>query len=318
MHSVTSQGGDRAGINEGRVAIVTGAGRGIGRGHALELARQGARVVVNDLGTAVDGAGGSDGPAGEVVDAIRAAGGEAVANGDDVSDWDGAGRLLRAALDTFGGLDILVNNAGILRDRMLVNMRVEEWDAVIRVHLRGTFAPTRWVAGYWRDRAKAGETNDARIINTTSAAGLYGNVGQVNYGAAKAGIAALTVIAAHELGRYGVTVNAINPGARTRMTLGAQPGAYASVAPGEFDAADPENVAPLVAWLAGPAAAGITGRVFTVRGGQIRVLEGWHAGPAATRGRRWDPRDLGPVVRALVDQATPPADIYGEIPAADH
>ncbi|MGP0029380.1 MAG: SDR family oxidoreductase [Acidimicrobiales bacterium] len=302
------------GINEGRVAIVTGAGRGIGRAHALELARQGARVVVNDLGVEVDGAGRAPGPADDVVEAIRSSGGVAVANGDDVADWEGAGRLVRTALDTFGGLDILVNNAGILRDRMLVNMGVEDWDAVIRVHLRGTFAPIRWSAGYWRERAKDGKVNDARIVNTTSAAGLFGNVGQTNYGAAKAGIAALTIIAADELGRYGVTVNAIGPGAHTRMTEQARPGSYVPVEPGRFDASDPENVAPLVAWLSSPEAAHVTGRVFSVRGGQIRVLEGWHAGPTADRHGRWTAAELGAVVRDLVARAAPPADLYGEVP----
>jgi NAD(P)-dependent dehydrogenase (short-subunit alcohol dehydrogenase family) len=306
-----------AGINEGRVAIVTGAGRGIGRGHALELARQGAKVVVNDRGTEIDGQGRSAAPAEEVVDAIRAAGGDAVANGDDVADWDGARRLVHAAIDTFGGLDILVNNAGIVRDRMLVNMGIDEWDAVIRVHLRGTFAPMHWSAAYWRQRGKEGEGNDARIINTSSAAGLFGNLGQTNYGSAKAGIAALTIIAADELGRYGVTVNAINPGARTRMTEQATPGAYAPVASGDFDVSDPENVAPLVAWLSSPAAAGITGRVFSVRGGQIRVLEGWHAGPMAEKHGRWDPAELAPIISGLVGRATPHADIHGAIPPQD-
>ncbi len=302
------------GINEGRVAIVTGAGRGIGRGHALELARQGAKVVVNDLGAEVDGRGSSEGPAGSVVDAIRAAGGEAVANGDDVSEWDGAGRLVETALRTFGALDILVNNAGILRDRMLVNMSVEEWDAVIKVHLRGTFATVRWSAEHWRKRAKEGLRNEARIINTTSATGLFGNVGQTNYGAAKAGIAALTVIAASELARYGVTVNAINPGAHTRMTEQAKPGSYVPVEPGAFDVSDPENIAPLVTWLASPESARITGRVFSVRGGRIQVVEGWHAGPAADKHQRWDAAELGPVVADLVDRAAPNADLYGEIP----
>src|SRR5688500_15565199 len=208
------------GINDGRVVIVTGAGRGIGRGHALAFAREGARVVVNDLGAEVDGSGSSTGPAGQVVDEIRAAGGQAVANGDDVSDWEGAQRLVNTAIETFGGLDVLVNNAGILRDRMLVNMTEDEWDAVVRVHLKGTFAPTRWAAAYWRERAKAGETNDARVINTSSTSGIFGNPGQTNYGAAKSGIAGFTVILAQELGRYGVTVNAIAPGALTRMTEG--------------------------------------------------------------------------------------------------
>ena len=192
--------------------MVTGAGRGIGREHAIEFARQGAKVVVNDLGADVDGSGSSDGPAGEVVEEIRGAGGEAVANGEDISDWEGAKRLIDTAVSTFGGIDVLVNNAGILRDRMLVNMTDDEWDAVIRVHLRGTFAPMRWAAGYWRERVKAGDSNDARIINTTSPSGIYGNVGQSNYGAAKAGIASMTVIGAMELERYGITVNAIAPG----------------------------------------------------------------------------------------------------------
>src|SRR3954470_8154689 len=239
------------GICDGRVAIVTGAGRGIGRAHALLLAQEGAKVVVNDVGANVDGSGSSAGPAGEVVDAIRAMGGEAVANGDDVSDWEGAQRLINTAVETFGGLDVLINNAGILRDRMLVNMTDGEWDAVIRVHLRGTFAPSRWAATYWRERAKAGETNDARIINTTSSSGIYGNAGQANYGAAKAGIASFTIIAAMELARYGVTVNCIAPGALTRMTANLNPN-RPDTKPGEFDARAPENVAPLVVWLGSP------------------------------------------------------------------
>jgi len=301
------------GINEGRVAIVTGAGRGIGRGHALELARQGAKVVVNDLGAAVDGDGRSDGPAGDVVDTIRAAGGEAIANGDDVSDRDGADHLVRLAVETFGRLDILVNNAGILRDRMLVNMTVEDWDAVIRVHLRGTFATSQRAAAHWRAAAKGGAANDARIVNTTSASGLYGNVGQTNYGAAKAGIAAFTLIAAMELDRYGVTVNAVSPGARTRMTEGVRPGSYRPVAPGAFDVSDPENIAPLVVWLASPQAAHVTGRVFGVRGGQISVLEGWHPGPSVDRAARWDPAELGPIVTELLGRATPGTDLYGNV-----
>jgi NAD(P)-dependent dehydrogenase (short-subunit alcohol dehydrogenase family) len=303
-----------AGMNEGRIAIVTGAGRGVGRGQALELARQGAKVVVNDLGAEVDGQGRSDGPAGEVVAAIRAAGGDALISGDDVSEWEGAHRVVRAAIDTFGGLDILVNNAGILRDRMLVNMTVEEWDAVINVHLRGTFSTIHWAATYWRERTKRGHKNEARIINTTSAAGLFGNVGQVNYGAAKAGIAALTLIAAAELENLGVTVNAINPGARTRMTEQARPGSYQPVAPGEFDVSDPENVAPLVAWLSSPESAHVTGRVFTVRGGLISVLEGWHAGPTIDKGARWDAVELGPIVTDLLSRAAPNADIFGRLP----
>jgi NAD(P)-dependent dehydrogenase (short-subunit alcohol dehydrogenase family) len=303
---------------EGRVAIVTGAGRGIGRGHAVELARQGAKVVVNDLGAEVDGSGGSIGPAGEVVDEIRALGGEAIANGEDVSDFEGAGRLVTAAIETFGGLDVLVNNAGILRDRMLVNMTIEEWDDVVRVHLRGTFAPTRWAAGYWRDRAKQGERNDARIINTSSSSGIYGNMGQTNYGAAKAGIAAFTIISSMELGRYGVTVNALAPGARTRMTesLIAARGTE-DLEREAFDPRSPDNVAPIVAWLASAESAGITGRVFNVAGGRLSVAEGWHAGPVVDHGARWDPESLGPVVHDLVASAPANAAMSGQIPPSE-
>lgn len=304
------------GICAGRVAVVTGGGRGLGRSHALELARQGAKVVVNDLGSELDGSGVSSGPAGEVVEAIRAAGGEAIANGDDISDWDGAGRVINQAIDTFGGLDILVNNAGIVRDRMLFNMSIDEWDAVIRVHLRGTFAPSRWAAAYWRDRSKAGQVNDARIINTSAPAGLFGGVGQVNYGSAKAAIATFTIIAAKELERYGVTANAISPGAQTRMTgKGGPPanngagGSEKTSAPEGFDAMAAENVSPLVAWPASPQSAGITARVFNVAGGMINVAEGWTPGPRADKGARWDAAELGPVVNELVAQAVPPFDI---------
>ncbi len=306
------------GLCEGRVAIVTGAGRGLGREHALELARQGARVVVNDVGSDVDGSGRSQQPTDEVVEAIRAAGGEAVANGDDVSDWEGAGRLVRTALDTFGGLDVLVNNAGILRDRMLVNMTPEEWDDVMRVHLRGTFAPSRWAAVHWRDRAKEGETNDARIICTSSSSGIYGNVGQTNYGAAKAGIASFTIIAAKELARYGVTVNAIAPGARTRMTENlARARGVPDPTPGQWDRRHPGNVSPLIAWLASGESGHVTGRVFNVAGGHISVAEGWHAGPGVDRDARWNAEDLGPVVTSLVEQAAPNAETSGRIPGRE-
>jgi len=307
-------------ICEGRVAIVTGAGRGIGRGHAIELARHGAKVVVNDLGAEVDGSGGSLGPAGEVVDEIRGFGGEAIANGDDVSDWEGAGRLVHSAIDTFGGLDILINNAGILRDRMLVNMTIDEWDDVIRVHLRGTFAPTRWAVEYWRERAKVGETNDARIINTSSSSGIYGNVGQTNYGAAKAGIAAFTVIAAKELGRYGVTVNALAPGALTRMTenLVRARGALEEKSADQFDERSADNIAPIAVWLASGESASVTGRVCNVAGGRISVAEGWHAGPLADKGDRWDPAELGPVILDLVSRAAPNAEMNGQIPSSDN
>jgi NAD(P)-dependent dehydrogenase (short-subunit alcohol dehydrogenase family) len=290
-------------ICDGRVVIVTGAGRGIGRAHALEFARQGARLVVNDLGAHVDGTGSSTGPAGEVVDEIRAMGGEAVANGDDVADWEGAQRLVNTAVETFGGLDVLVNNAGILRDRMLVNMTDEEWDAVIHVHLRGTFAPTRWAAAYWRERTKAGQPNDARVISTSSPSGLFGNVGQTNYGAAKAGIASFTIIAAQELARYGVTCNAIAPVARTRMTENLGGASGADVKPGDFDIFAPENVSPLVVWLGSPESKDVTGQVFSVAGGRISVVEGWRRGPTAQQDDRWDPAELGKVVPDLVAQA---------------
>jgi NAD(P)-dependent dehydrogenase (short-subunit alcohol dehydrogenase family) len=311
-------------ICEGRVAIVTGAGRGIGRSEAIELARQGAKVVVNDLGAEVDGTGRSLGPAGEVVEEIRAAGGEAVVNGEDVADWEGAQRLVNTAIETFGRLDVLVNNAGILRDRMLVNMTEEEWDAVIRVHLRGTFVPTRWAAAYWRELVKGGETLDARVINTTSSSGIYGNPGQANYGAAKAGIAAFSVITAMELARYGITVNAIAPGALTRMTEGlgairsarsgaAEPGAPAAAAAAAVSRS-PDNVAPLVAWLASSDSAGVTGRVFNIGGGRLSVAEGWAAGPGVERDGLFETEELGEIVPALVSQAAPNADMRGRRP----
>ena len=304
-----------SGICEGRVAVVSGAGRGLGREHALELARQGAKVVVNDLGSRVDGTGRSEGPASEVVDTIRAAGGVAVANSDDVSDWEGAKRLVQTAVDNFGALDVLVNNAGILRDRMIVNMTAEEWDDVIKVHLRGTFAPTHWAAVHWRDRYKAGEDNDARVICTSSSSGIYGNVGQTNYGAAKAGIASFTIIAAKELARYRITVNAIAPGARTRMTEDlARARGVADPAPGEWDRRDPANVSPLVAWLAGCESGHVTGRVFNVAGGRISVAEGWHAGPGVDKHARWEAEDLGQVITSLVEQAAPNAETNGRIP----
>jgi NAD(P)-dependent dehydrogenase (short-subunit alcohol dehydrogenase family) len=292
---------------EGRVAIVTGAGRGIGREYALLLAYHGAKVVVNDLGGARDGEGSDAGPAQSVVDEIIAAGGEGLANTDDISDWDGAERLVRSAIDTFGGLDILVNNAGILRDRMLTNMSEAEWDAVIKVHLKGTFAPSRHAAAYWRDRSKAGETNDARIINTTSPSGIYGNVGQTNYGAAKAGIASFSIIASKELSRYGVTVNCIAPAALTRLTEDLGMGA----APDDIkEQMSPAHIAPIVVWLSSPDSAGVTGRVFDVSGRMISVSEGWHRGPTIE-----NPTDdisvLGPQVAELVTQARPNADMFG-------
>jgi NAD(P)-dependent dehydrogenase (short-subunit alcohol dehydrogenase family) len=288
-----------SGICEGRVAIVTGAGRGIGRGHALELGRQGAHVVVNDLGSAVDGTGSDRGPAQTVADEIRDLGGTAIVNGDDVSSWDGAQALVATAIETFGRLDVLVNNAGILRDRMLVNMTEEEWDAVIRVHLKGTFAPTHFAAAYWRERSKAGDAVDARVINTSSTSGLFANPGQTNYGAAKSGIATFSIIAAKELGRYGVTVNAIAPGALTRMTENLSR-ARAAPTEEEWSERSPENIAPLVTWLASAESAGVTGQVFLVSGGRIAIAKAWERGPGVDRGARWDPSELGAVVTRLI------------------
>jgi NAD(P)-dependent dehydrogenase (short-subunit alcohol dehydrogenase family) len=287
---------------DGRIVIVTGSGGGLGRAHALAFAAEGARVVVNDIGTSREGEGTSAGPAQQVVDEIRALGGEAVANTDDVADWEGAQRLVQTALDAFGGLDVLVNNAGFLRDRMLANMSVEEWDAVIRVHLRGHFCTLRHAAGYWRDESKAGRTRDARLINTSSGAGLMGSVGQGNYAAAKAGIAALTIQAAAEMARYGVTANAIAPSARTRMTEVAMPDMMRAPESG-FDAMAPENVAPLVVWLGSAESKDVTGRVFEVEGGSVSVADGWQHGPRADKGDRWAPAELGDVVRRLLDQA---------------
>jgi NAD(P)-dependent dehydrogenase (short-subunit alcohol dehydrogenase family) len=293
-----------------RVAIVTGAGRGLGRAHALELARYGARVVVNDLGVERDGTGGGSAPADEVVAEIRAAGGQAIANGDDVADWADAGRLIAAATETWGRLDILVNNAGFLRDRMFANASEDEWDAVMRVHLKGHFAPARHAAAWWRDAHKRGEAIDARIINTTSGAGLQGSVGQGAYSAAKGGIASLTLVQAAELGRYGVTANAIAPAARTRMTEDAFADMMKAPAAG-FDAMAPENVSPLVAWLASTQSKGITGRVFEVAGGAISVADGWRPGPSIDRGARWDARELDAAMRDLLSQAVAPAPAYG-------
>jgi NAD(P)-dependent dehydrogenase (short-subunit alcohol dehydrogenase family) len=295
-----------SGICEGKVAIVTGSGRGIGRGHAIEFARQGAKVVVNDLGANVDGSGSSDGPAGEVVDEIRGMGGEAIANGENVADWEGAQRLINSAIEAFGDLNILVNNAGILRDRMLVNMTEEEWDAVINVHLKGTFAPTRWAAAYWREKSKAGEEVSAAVVNTSSTSGIFGNPGQTNYGAAKAGIASFTIIAAQELGRYGVRVNAIAPAALTRMTENLGMGQRArETKEDQFNAMAPENVAPTVVWLASDEAKEVTGRVLLVSGGNIAVAEGWRRGPSTSKDDRWEAKELSAVIPELLAQAAP-------------
>jgi NAD(P)-dependent dehydrogenase (short-subunit alcohol dehydrogenase family) len=292
---------------EGRVCIITGAGRGIGREYALMLAAHGAKVVVNDLGGARDGTGNSIGPAQEVVDEITKAGGEAIANGDDVSDFAAAERMIQSAVQRFGKLDVLINNAGILRDRMLVNMTEAEWDAVIKVHLKGTFGPAQRAAAYWRDLVKQGQKVDARLINTTSVSGIYGNAGQTNYGAAKAGIAGFTIIAARELRRYGITVNAIAPGALTRLTEDLGMGQMSEA---DKDRMHPRWIAPIVTWLASSESAGITGRVFEASGAVLAVAEGWHRGPTATPVA--DPTKIGSIVSELVGKARKNAGMNGE------
>ncbi|MBA2280360.1 MAG: SDR family NAD(P)-dependent oxidoreductase [Acidimicrobiia bacterium] len=297
---------------EGRICIVTGAGNGIGREHSMLLAAHGAKVVVNDLGGSMDGTGASTGPAQAVVDEIEAAGGEAVANTEDISSWAGAEALVNQAVETYGGLDVVINNAGILRDRMLANMSEEEWDAVIKVHLKGTFAPARHAAAYWRDRSKAGEEVDARLINTTSVSGIYGNPGQTNYGAAKMGIAAFTIIAAQELQRYGVTVNAIAPGALTRMTEGL--GGFKQPTPEQQEEMrqkmGPQWIAPIAVWLASKESREVTGRVFEASGSVLAVAESWHRGPTAEP--VLDPEAIGPIAMELVAKARPNADMSGK------
>ncbi len=283
---------------EGKIAIVTGAGRGIGREHALSLASQGAKVVVNDLGGNVDGSGGDLSPAEQVVQEIKGMGGEAVANGDSVSNWAGAERLINTAIETFGDLNIVVNNAGILRDRMLFSMSEAEWDAVINVHLKGTFAPSRFACVYWREQSKAGKPVSGRIINTTSVSGIYGNPGQTNYGAAKAGIASFTNIAALEMARYGVTVNAVAPVALTRMTEGLGP---APESDEDREKRSPRWIAPIVTWLASDEAAEVTGRIFEASGDVLAVSEGWVRGPKHAPVD--DPTVLGPIVAELLAKA---------------
>jgi NAD(P)-dependent dehydrogenase (short-subunit alcohol dehydrogenase family) len=289
-----------AGFAEGRAVIVTGAGQGLGREHALEFGRQGAQVVVNDIGEAAEA----------VAAEIRAGGGTAIAVPADVSDWAQAQSLVHKAVAEFGMLHALVNNAGINRDRMLVGMSEQEWDTVLAVDLKGHFAPMRHAAAYWRERAKEGEPVAARIVNTTSGAGLMGSVGQGNYAAAKAGIAALTVVAAVEFARYGVTVNAIAPSARTPMT---EPvfGERMRVPDGGFDVWHPGNVSPLVAWLASAEAGDVTGRVFEVEGGTIGVADGWQHGPRIEKESRWRAAELGGPLRELLSRAPAPAPVYG-------
>jgi NAD(P)-dependent dehydrogenase (short-subunit alcohol dehydrogenase family) len=298
------------GICQGRVVVVTGAGRGLGRSYALAFAREGARVVVNDLGTDRAGGGRDNATADSVVEEIRASGGEAIANADDVSEWDSAGRVVGAALDTFGELDVVVNNAGFVRDRMFVNATLEEWDAVVKVHLRGHFCVSRHAVDYWRARSKQGLPVDARIINTSSGAGLNGSLGQSAYSAAKGAIASLSLVQAAELRRYGITVNALAPAARTRMTEQVLAEKMKKPASG-FDREDPDNVAPTVVWLGSRESRQVTGCVFELEGGRIALADGWTEGPAVDKGARWEPREVGPAVLRLMAERAPPRPVYG-------
>ena len=295
--------------SDGRVVVITGAGGGIGRAEALLFAQEGARVVVNDV--SAEGAN-------AVVEEVRAAGGEAVANTDDISDWDGAGRLVQLAVDTYGGLDTLVNNAGILRDRMFVNMTVEDWDAVMKVHLRGTFCPSKHAVTYWRERSKAGDPAVARIVNTSSPSGIYGNIGQANYGAAKAGIAALTQIMGEELWRYGVLANAIAPSALTGMTAGLT--GYKDrlheleARTGWKNPGGPEHIVALVVWLGSPLCTA-NGQVFNVRAGHVSVAEGWRPGPAVEKEGSWEVAELDELLPDLIARAARQVDAYGAVKA---
>ena len=297
------------GICDGRVVIITGAGRGLGREHALAFAAEGAKVVVNDVGASLQGDGNDMSPAQEVVDLIRERGGEAITNGDDISDWDGAGRLVQSAIETFGGLDTVVTNAGIVRDRMFVNMSVEEWDAVIRVHLRGTFCPVKHAVDYWRAESKAGRQRDGRVVTTSSGAGLHGSIAQTNYSAAKAGIATFTINIAAELGRIGVNANSIAPSARSRMTEEAFAEMMAKPESG-FDAMDPANISPLVVWL-GSGDCNVSGRVFECAGGLISLADGWQVGAEFDKGAKWEPSEIGAVVDDLVTAAPAPFPVHG-------
>lgn len=298
------------GLCDGRVVIVTGAGGGLGRAHALAFAAEGAAVVVNDYGVQLDGTPGDSAAAQQVVDEITALGGRAVANGADVADWAQAEAMVAQAIEVFGGLDVLVNNAGFLRDRMLANMGEDEWDAVIRVHLKGHFAPMRHAAAYWRAESKGGRQRAARIINTSSGAGLQGSVGQGNYSAAKGGIASLTLVAAAEMGRFGVTANAIAPVARTRMTEMTFAEMMSTDADA-FDAMAPENVSPLLVWLGSAESSHVTGRVFELEGGKVALGDGWRHGTPVDKGARWEPAELGDVVAQLIAAAAEPEPVYG-------
>ncbi len=298
------------GICDGRTIIITGAARGLGRSYALAFAAEGANVVVNDIGTSLAGEGRDTSAADSVVAEIKAAGGNAVANYEDITDWDAAGRLVAAAIDAFGDLHVVVNNAGIVRDRMFVSATVDEWDATMRVHLRGHFCVSRHAVDYWRGQQKAGRQVDARIINTTSGAGLQGSIAQAAYSTAKGGIAALTLVQAAELRRYGITANALAPAARTRMTEGAFAEKMAAVEVG-FDVQDPDNIAPTVVWLGSAESADVTGCVFELEGGRITLEDGWDLGATVEQGKRWRPGELGPVIGKLIAERRPPRPVWG-------
>jgi NAD(P)-dependent dehydrogenase (short-subunit alcohol dehydrogenase family) len=298
------------GICAGRIVIVTGSGRGLGRSYALAFAREGARVVVNDLGTTLHGEGRDTATAQAVVDEIKAAGGDAVANGDDISEWEGAQRLVQTAVDHFGGLDVVVNNAGFVRDRMFVSATVDEWDATMKVHLRGHFCVSRHAVDFWRASAKQGKAVDARIINTSSGAGLNGSIAQSAYAAAKGGIATLTLVQAAELGKYGITANALAPAARTRMTEQAFADKMKRPDDG-FDVQDPDNIAPTVVWLGSAASRHVTGCIFELEGGSIMIADGWNDGPRIDKGARWQPAEVGAAVERLLGERRKPKKVYG-------
>jgi NAD(P)-dependent dehydrogenase (short-subunit alcohol dehydrogenase family) len=298
------------GICENRTVIITGAARGLGRAYALAFAAEGANVVVNDIGTSLGGEGRDTSAADEVVAEIVAAGGKAIANYEDVTDWDAAGRIVQAAIDTFGDLHVVVNNAGIVRDRMFVSATIEEWDATMHVHLRGHFCIARHAVNYWRAKQKDGRDPDARIINTTSGAGLQGSIAQAAYSTAKGGIASLTLVQAAELGRYGITANALAPSARTRMTEQAFADKMATQG-AEFDVMDPANIAPTVVWLGSAESRDVTGCVFELEGGKIMIEDGWREGPVVDKGARWAPADVGAAVERLLGERAAPRKVWG-------
>jgi NAD(P)-dependent dehydrogenase (short-subunit alcohol dehydrogenase family) len=304
----------------GKVAVVTGAGRGIGREHALLMAKLGAKVVVNDLGAHFDGTGAPTAtPAQEVVSEIKKNGGDAIANGDNVADFKAAKNIVDTAIKTFGKLNIVVNNAGILRDRMIFNMDEESWDAVVAVHLKGTFNMCRHATEYWREEHKKGNVLNGRIINTASDAGLLGNVGQTNYGACKAAVATMAIIIGQEMKKYGVTANAIAPVARTRLTVDATPSTAAlmggEVKAGEFDVWGPQNISPLVAWLASDDAAGCNGQVFRVGGRTVWPMKGWHSAAKVQNAKQatWDAAELGKAVKAKIAEGVTKPETMGDI-----